>query len=82
MAERLVTIERYSSRTFDSLSGVCTGRSRKKRTIEAARQRTPTIATETRQLVASATIPAIGMPTIDAIVFIPMTVAMARARSE
>ena len=41
----------------------------------------PTIATETRQLVASATIPATGTPMTLAMVFMPITVPIALPRS-
>ena len=47
----------------------------------ATMESTPTMPTETRQFVTSATIPAMGTPATLAIVFMPMTAAIARPRS-
>jgi len=76
-----VTIEWYSSRTRALFSGVCAGRSFQKSRPAAATERTPTIATDTRQLVPSATIPASGTPITEAMVFRPITVDIAVPRS-
>src|SRR3989442_8300700 len=59
-AERFVRICRYSSRTRESLSATCAGRRYRCSSIAATIDSTPTITSETRQLVASATMPAQG----------------------